>query len=140
MRDIEAIIKDIEEYAAVNGEWESLDDLIDEACNANDRRVVKPLLGLLERNQDHDGYGVCWSIVHGLESLSGYEKELAVSVLSKPHEMSVFMLNRMFNGGIQEIEGRPVLEIIKEIATNTAFSDSVRESAKRFMAYQQESM
>jgi hypothetical protein len=110
MRNIEAIIKDIEEYAPVNEEWESLDELIDEACNANDRKAVKPLLGLLERNQDHDGDGVFWSIVHGLEGLGGYETELAASVLSKPHEMSVLMLNRMLNGGIQAIDGRPVLE------------------------------
>ncbi|WP_447895382.1 hypothetical protein [Vreelandella sp. GE22] len=140
MRNIEAIIKDIEEYAPVNDEWESLDELIDEACNANDRRVFKPLLGLFERNQDHDGYGVFWSIVHGLEGLGGYETELAASVLSKPHEMSVLMLNRMLNGGIQAIDGRPVLEILKEIATNTAFPNSLREDAKRFVAYQQENM
>lgn len=140
MRNIEAIIKDIEEYEPVNDEWESLDELIDEACSANDRGVVKPLLGLLERNQDHDGYGVFWSIVHGLEALGGYETELAASVLSKPHEMSVLMLNRMLNGGIQTIDGRPILEILEEIASNAKFPSSIREDANGFVAYQRENM
>ncbi|UTV98270.1 hypothetical protein KDW99_13455 [Marinomonas rhizomae] len=147
MRSIEAIIKDIDEYvpvngqrSTVNGEWESLDELIDEACTLNDRRVVKPLLGVLERNQDHDGYGAFWSIVHGLESLEGYESDLAASVLSRPHEMGVLMLNRMLNGGIQKIDGRLVLEILEEIGATPAFPISIREEANHFLAYQRDSM
>jgi hypothetical protein len=140
MRNIEAIIKDIEEFVPINDEWESLDELINEACSANDHRVARPLLGLLERNQDHDGYGVFWSIVHGLEALGNYETELAASVLRKPHEMSILMLNRMLNGGIQTIDGRPVLEILEEVASNSKFPNSIRESANGFVAFQRENM
>lgn len=137
MREIEVVLKDIQNYIPVDDEWEALDELIREACEFNDPRVIKPLLELLERNPDHDGYGVFWSIVHGLEYIGGYETELASSVLNKPHEMSVLMLNRMLNGGIQTIDGRSIMEILKEIAANTGFPNSIRDYADRFMAYQQ---
>lgn len=138
MRNIETIIKDIEEYEPVDDEWDSLDELIGEACSANDQRFIKPLLGLLERNQNRDGYGVFWSIVHGLEEMGGYETDLVASVLSKPHEMSVLMLNRMLNGHIQVIDGRPILDILKEVSANTDFPNTIREDAIGFIAYQRE--
>ncbi|WP_461537009.1 hypothetical protein [Spongorhabdus nitratireducens] len=138
MRSIEEVIEDVDGYLPVHDDWEPLDELIDEACNASDQRIVKPFLGLLERNQDHDGYGVFWSIVHALESLGGYETELAASALRKPHELSVLMLNRLLNSGIQTIDGRPILEILLEIANNPAFPKSIQEEASEFVAYQRE--
>lgn len=140
MRDTEAIIKDIEVFIPTDNAWEELDVLIEEACTTNDHRIIKPLLSLLERNPDHDGYGVFWSIVHGLESLGGYEVELVSSVLSKPHELSVLMLNRMLNGGIYEIEGRSILNILEEIGANTSFPVSIRDDANNFVTYQRENM
>jgi hypothetical protein len=140
MRNIEAIIQDIDDFMPVNDEWKSLDELIEEACGANDRRLVKSLLGLFERFPDHDGYGVFWSIVHGLEAIGGYETDLASSVLSKPHELSVLMLNRMLNGGIHTIDGRPIIEILEQISGNFAFSRAIRESAGGFVAYQRKNM
>ena len=140
MRDIEAIIKDINEYAPVNDEWGSLDELIDEAFSTNDRAVIKPLFGLLERNQDHDGYGVFWSIVHALEALDNYQTELVASVLSKPHEISVIMLNRILNSGVQVIDDRSILTILEEIASNAEFPSSIRGDANGFAVYQRKNM
>ena len=140
MRDIEAVIDGIRDFIPIDDEWEALDELRVEACESKDHRVIKPLLELLENNPTHDGYGVFWSIIHGLEGIGGYEKELAYSVLSKPHEMSVIMLNRMLNGGIHTIDGRPIMEILKEIASNTDISSSIGDKANRFLAYQQENM
>ena len=64
MRNIAAIINDIQQFSHDNDDWTGLDQLVEEACVSNDQRVIKPLLGLLERNPDHDGYGIFWSIIH----------------------------------------------------------------------------
>lgn len=140
MRTVEVILKDIEEFIPVDDEWEALDELIFEALSANDSRIIKSLLGVLERNQEHDGYGVFWSIVHGLEGAGNYEKELVLSLNRRPHEMSLIILNRMLNGGLYEIDGKPILNVLEEIALNQKFPESIREIANDFICYQQKNM
>ena len=134
MRDVETIISDIQQFSSDNDDWTGLDWLVEEACVSNDQRVIKPLLGLLERNPDHDGYGIFWSIIHGLEAMGGYEADLLSSVLSSPHEMSVLMLNRMLNGNIRMIYNRLIIDVLEEVAENEDFPASVREDAKRYSA------
>ncbi len=140
MKSIEEIIKALKSYTPINDNWEDLDILIDKACSTKDTNIIKPLLSLFERYPEHDGYGAFWSIVHGLEGIGNYEVQLANSVLSKPHEMSIMMLNRMINGGINNIEGKPILEILNEVVENELFSNSVREQASHFIEHQQKNM
>jgi hypothetical protein len=140
MRNIETLIQSIEVFIPVDDNWEALDELIEEICALKDERAISPLLGLLERYPEQDGYGVFWGIVHGLEAIGGYETKLVASVLSKPHEFSVLMLNRIINSGTKIIADRSVLDILKEISNNNSFTESIREDANEFISYQQETM
>lgn len=140
MRSIEAVLSEINNFAPVNEEWEVLDVLIEEAASLDDQRIIKCLLNVLERNPEHDGFGVFWSIVHCLEELGEYESELALSVLSKPHEMTVLMLNRMLNGGIYEIESRSIIDILREISVNDDFSTTIRNDALGYLEHQRVNM
>ncbi|MCC4801069.1 hypothetical protein BCT30_24315 [Enterovibrio norvegicus] len=134
MRNIEDVVRDIDSFIPVNDEWEALDELVEEACNFNDIRVVKSLLFVLERNPEHDGYGTFWSVVHGLENIGNYEKELVQSVLNKPHEMSLLMLNRLLNSNVDLIDGKPIVEILREVSDNSKFSKDHRETAKQYLS------
>ncbi len=134
MRNIEDVVRDIDSFIPVNDEWEALDELVEEACNFNDIRVVKSLLFVLERNPEHDGHGTFWSVVHGLENIGNYEKELVQSVLNKPHEMSLLMLNRLLNSNVDLIDGKPIVEILREVSDNSKFSKGHRETAKQYLS------
>ena len=130
------LIAELNSFELENDEWRELDDLVFEACKIADPDIIRALLGILERNPEHDGYGVFWSIVHGLEAVEGYEKILVESVLSKPHELSITMLNRMRNAAIETIDGRPIQNILEELAQNRSFTREIRQKAADFIDYQ----
>ena len=133
MRNIENIINDLNNYAPVNDEWDSLDELIEEASEFSGEAIVKALLNVLERYPNNDGYGVFWSIVHSLEAIGGYEKELVNSISRQPHEMSILMLNRLINGNVTEIDGELIVNILLNISKNESFEKEFREQAKGFV-------
>ena len=137
MRNIEEIIKDLNNYSPVQDEWRGLDEIIAEAAEYRGDEIVRALLNVLERFPTHDGYGVFWSIVHALEAIGDYEAELVSSISMQPHEMSVLMLNRLINGGVTEIGGKPIIKILKDISNNEAFSEDIREQANGFIEYQE---
>ena len=137
MTNIEVLIKKIESFEPIGEDWVALDDLIEQAGASGSDLVVLPLLRILERNPDHDGYGVFWSIVHALEDIDGYETALVNSVLSNPHELSVMMLNRILNSGQTEIDGTPIIKILGNIASNEQFNSSIREDAAGYIKHQQ---
>lgn len=70
------------------------------------------LLRVFERFPDEDGAGVFWSIVHGLEALSGYEKHLVAAVQRHPTDFTVIMVRRLINAGSQEIDGVKLSELV----------------------------
>jgi len=137
MRNIEEIIKDLNNYSPVQDEWRGLDELIAEAAEYHGDKIVRALLNVLERYPTHDGYGVFWSIVHALEAMTGYEAELVNSISRQPHEMSVLMLNRLINGGISDIEGKPIINILKEVSNNEVVSKDIRNQANDFIEHQE---
>ena len=137
MRKLEEVINDLNNYSPSQDEWNDLDELIAEASSFSGKKIINALLRILERYPTHDGYGVFWSIVHTLEAIGDYETELVSSISRKPHEMSVLMLNRMLNAGINEIDGKPIIKILQEISVNTAFSEDIREQARGFIEYQE---
>ncbi len=132
----ETVIDNLNNFSPKQDEWDELDSLIEEASEHSGDKVVKSLLSLFERFPTHDGYGVFWSIIHTLEAIGGYENELVNSIARQPHELSVLMLNRLINGGYKEIEGKPIINVLKEIANNESLSNEIREEANGFVEYQ----
>ncbi len=137
MKSQEQILTELNGYYPKEDEWEDLDELIAEASYHPGKDTVKALLQVFERFPEHDGYGVFWAIVHTLEGIGNYESELVKSILRHPHEMSVLMLNRLINGGVREIDGKPIIDILNEVAVNSSFPNEIREKANHFIEYQQ---
>lgn len=69
--------------------------------------------------------------------MGGYEAQLVNSISRKPHDMTIMMLNRILNTGTKEINWKPILEILADIAENELLKESIRKDAKNYIEYQQ---
>lgn len=106
------------------------------ACE-NAELGVEALLRVFERFPDKDGYGIFWGIVHGLESLPGYEGKLIESVRRRPSEFSLLMVNRMLNGGMTEVEGVNLLGVLRDVAGDERQPEGIRAEARDFVEFQE---
>jgi hypothetical protein len=100
-RPIFTVLKEIQEFSPVDGNWRHLDALLDELWSEGVSEGSLPILfGVFERFPDDDGEGVLWSIAHGIESLSfDYEPPLRQSLQRKPSFMGRMMLQRLQKAG-----------------------------------------
>jgi hypothetical protein len=91
------VLKDIQEFSPVAGNWRHLDALLDELWSEGVNEGSLPILfGVFERFPEDDGGGVLWSIVHGVESLSfNYEPILRQSLQRRSSFMGRVMLQRL---------------------------------------------
>lgn len=129
-RKITSIARDIAKFApAEDGNWRRLDDLLDELWGAGGpEQAIPEMLSVFERYPEEDGYGVMWSLVHGLEKLPNYEPALLLSLARQPSELGIAMVGRMLNSGVTEIGGVSLLQTLQDIAS-TATSAHIREAA-----------
>ena len=99
MRAASAIVRDIETFAPINGDWRPLDALLSELWAAGPiGPYLGALFGIFERFPDEDGAGVFWSVVHGVEnSPIEYEVVLRQSMERQPSHMGKIMLRRLEN-------------------------------------------
>ena len=90
------IVADILAFQPAGGNWLPLDHLAAEqwASGAAGHHVPE-LLAVFERFPDEAG--ALWGVLHGLESLPGYEPALVRSVRAQPSEMAVTILGRLLN-------------------------------------------
>jgi hypothetical protein len=91
------VLKDIEDFSPMHGNWRHLDDLLDELWSGGVVEGQLPILfGVFERFPEEDGAGALWSIVHGVESLPfNYESVLRRSIARQPSYMGRVMLQRL---------------------------------------------
>jgi hypothetical protein len=129
------VADDIRNYQPIDGDWRPLDALFAELWATDDPgRYISDLLVVLERFPEDDGAGVFWSLVHGLESLPGYEAELIRSVQRQPSEMGVTMIGRLLNGGVSQVGGVSLRELLQSVASAVNAPASVRASAADWAA------
>jgi len=124
------VVADIRDFQPVRGNWRALDALLAELWATGEAgRHIPDLLAVLERFPEDDGAGVLWSVVHGVESLPGYEPELVRSVRRQPSELGVTMVGRLLNGGVSQVGDVSLIGLLREVAASAAAPQSVRESA-----------
>lgn len=99
-------------------------------------RGIEVLFNLYERFPDDDGYGVFWTILHGIEHLRGYEPFLKASVERKPMEFTLTMVNRLLNSGLQDTERQEWLNVLEEVKSNPKNGNVARKQAEGFINYQ----
>lgn len=108
-RPIFSVLKDIDDFVPVNGNWRRLDDLLDELWSEGVVEGQLPILfRVFERFPEEEGAGVFWSIVHGVESLTfDYEPFLKQSMARQPSLMGKLMLQRLANKAQTTDSGHP---------------------------------
>lgn len=130
MRAASDIVSDIRAFQPDGGFWRPLDDLFAELWATGEAgRHVPDLLAVMERFPDDDGAGVLWSVVHGVESLPGYEPELVRSLRRRPSFLGVTMVGRLLNAGVSRVNGLHLVALLREVAGSDAATERVRASA-----------
>ena len=98
MRTTTEILEEICRFTPEHGNWLRLEALLAELWKSPpSREWVLPLLTVFERFPDEDGAGVMWSIIHGLETIEGYEPILEESAQARPTWLKSVMLKRIAN-------------------------------------------
>jgi len=130
VRTAAQVVTDIRAFQPADGNWRRLDDLLGELWVTGEAgRHVPDLLAVLERFPEDEGAGVLWSIVHGVESLPGYEAELVQSVRRQPSELGITMVGRLLNSGVSHVRGASLVGLLRDVAESAAAPDRVRASA-----------
>jgi hypothetical protein len=133
-RPTATIVREIDGFMPTDGSWLRLDDLLGELYQQPvDAQGIAAMLRVFERFPLDDGAGVAWSIVHGLESLPGYEPYLVDSLRRRPSELGVVMLNRMLNVGQLAAGDVGIHALLGEIAARSDIEPSIRECAESFL-------
>jgi hypothetical protein len=126
---------DIRAFSPVGGNWRPLDDLLAELWSTGEAsRHVPELLAVLERFPEEDGAGVLWSVVHGVESMPGYEAELVHSVRRRPSELGLTMIGRLLNSGASHVGGVSLTDLLREVAASGNTPEGVRTLAAELAA------
>jgi hypothetical protein len=135
-RPAAAIIAAIEDFRPSAGNWLGLDELVDELFESGSAsQGVKALLGVFERYPTEDGAGVCWTIVHGLETLTGYENHLIESVRKAPSDFGMVMVHRLLKAGYEAVDGVRLLPLLEQIARNENTKPDIRRSAQKYLGW-----
>jgi hypothetical protein len=133
-RTTEDIAAAIASFRPQDGNWVGLDALLDELwTTGSPQKAIPAMLRVLERYPEEDGAGVLWSILHGLESLSGYEPQLMMSVRRVPSDLGVTMLGRLLNSACQHIAGMPIREVLLEVVKRSDAGPRARSTADAFL-------
>jgi hypothetical protein len=131
---IPQILKSIEDFEPLEGNWLGLDSLLDELFQTGSASLgIDAMFRVFERFPTEDGAGVFWSILHGLESLSGYEVRLVESVRKSPAEFSLLMVNRLLNSGRDEIGPVRLLDLLERVAQDRNARPEIRQQAIDFL-------
>ena len=103
--------------SAADDNWRELDELVQALfASGNVNYAALPtLLRVFERFPRHDGHGVLWSILHGIESVAGYEPVLVEYVTRTPTEMGITMLKRIVASDITAVGLTELPALIKEL-------------------------
>lgn len=95
---------------------------------------VEPILRFMEKHPNLD-YGMPGPLVHFMEDFyrKGYEEKLVESVGRKPTMMTVWMLNRCLNGTKAPAKRRPLIQAMREAATNPEVEQATLELIQGFL-------
>jgi hypothetical protein len=126
-------IESVESEAEVKKLHSAVDELF---ASDQPERGMEALLRIFERFPDKDGYGVFWSILHGLETLPGYEVSVVESVRRQPSEFGLLMINRMLNVGRTRAGGVDLMAILEEVSTDPKYSKGARQGAREYLEWQ----
>jgi len=115
-RPLSTVLQELDAYVVdptVRDTWLGLEGLLAEVFTHDQTSsAARALLRLFERYPRHDGHGVLWGVIHGLEQAGGYEHALIESVQRCPTDLGVTMLRRLHKSGATHIGDVDVAALI----------------------------
>jgi hypothetical protein len=116
------------------GQLKQLDQALDTLFQSGEaEKGLDALFAVFERFPHSDGYGVFWSILHGLEALPNYEPRLVLSVRTQPMEFNLMMINRLLNAKVFSIGDVSLLVLLEEVANNHRYDEHTRLRASEYV-------
>jgi len=103
----------------------------------NPERAIPALFAVMERMPDVD-LGSPGPLVHTLEKIRTYERELVASLHRTPCPLTVWMVNRVLNATKNSEQRQSWLNLLDSVAKNPAAIPEVRQAALGFIKYQKE--
>ena len=102
-RGLPEILDDIQSYMP-GADWLGLQALLEELFRSYPIEAIpaESLLRLFERFPEHDGFGVFWSALHGVEEIPGYEAQVVESLERRRSQFGVLLAKRILNSHNQD--------------------------------------
>src|SRR5262245_30219361 len=133
-RPVSEIVVAIESFQPTNGNWLALDALLGELFSSGSAtQGIDAMLGIFERYPVQDGAGIFWAIVHGLESLPGYESHLVESITRTPSRFALLMIHRLLNAGQVEVGSVNLLALLEQVAGDEQVNPASRQEARKHL-------
>jgi hypothetical protein len=139
-RPVSKIVAAIQDFQPSNGNWQGLDALLQELFQSKSAsRGIDAMLHVFERYPtDEDGFGVFWTVLHGLESLPRYESKLVASVKRAPSDFGLLMVNRLLNAGRKAVGGVRLISLLEQVIKNQNVPPKIRREAQQFLELHRE--
>ena len=135
--EMENVIKKLEQYIKDDEVTYEFDDAIEELKQLNlGLSSVESLLGFMEKHPFTD-FGMPGEIVHYMERFyrHGYEELLMKSIERRPTIHTLFMMNRLINGGGDR---EFYMELLKEVTERTDIEKKIQDAAQEYIDFQNE--
>ncbi len=111
-------------------------DILDGINEQSDKSdALEALFDVLERNPIAF-LGNPGPIVHAIEKIPGYEVRLRQSVRSTPTYLNIWMVNRILNTDVLEIEREEWLALLRLITTLKEVDSEAKHYSQEFLEYQ----
>mgnify|MGYP004560304031 FL=1 len=134
---MENVIKKLEQYIKDDEVTYEFDDAIEELKQLDlGLSSVESLLGFMEKHPFTD-FGIPGEIVHYMERFyrHGYEELLVKSIERCPTIHTLFMMNRLINGGGDR---EYYMELLKEVTERTDIEKKIQDVAQEYIDFQNE--
>lgn len=135
--EMENVIKKLEQYIKDDEVTYEFDDAIEELEQLDlGLSSVESLLGFMEKHPFTD-FGIPGEIVHYMERFyrHGYEELLVKSIERCPTIHTLFMMNRLINGGGDR---EYYMELLKEVTERTDIEKKIQDAAQEYIDFQNE--
>ncbi len=119
-------ISSLEDYAQLTELESIVHGLVSESV---DQETMAALFAIFERFPWEDGYGIFWSILHLLESCSGYESFLIQSVETQPGQFTLAMLGRLLNANVFVVDNINIISLLQQISDSPEVDERARNLA-----------
>lgn len=124
------------ELGSVEPSAAALYDLVEKYESLEVESLVEPILMFMEKHSDAD-LGSPGPLVHLIEkSYPSYMGALKESILRKPTDLTVWMLNRVLNAKLEDSQRNELIELMRLASSHPEADEAAKQEAMGFLDHQ----